>query len=311
MEIKCPICDRVREINKDSYRRAVKRNTLLCRNCSAKLSAQKVKSHKQEEINNRRLEVLKKELSERDLVLMRVLGEEIPCRRNNTIPLEVKCEKCDHTWLDTSAHLINDKKGCPICMTKISNTKRSETYKTKEGKYPKNKLKAILDSRGLELMDENILGKISEKVKVRCKRCGRVYEVRICNIVYHNYSCPNCKSVYSKGELLIKDILDKNKIEYAMSYRFKDCRYKNPLPFDFYLPKYNCCIEYQGCQHYNEKEYAKLTRGTNRNGGFESYQKRDQIKRDYCKSKDILYIEVFEYQTPSEIREILGGIWNG
>ena len=32
--------------------------------------------------------------------------------------------------------------------------------------------------------------------------------------------------------------------------RFKDCKDKRQLPFDFYLPSYNVCIEYQGEQHY-------------------------------------------------------------
>ena len=32
-----------------------------------------------------------------------------------------------------------------------------------------------------------------------------------------------------------------------------DCKYKQPLPFDFYLPQKNICIEFQGEQHYKER----------------------------------------------------------
>lgn len=64
---------------------------------------------------------------------------------------------------------------------------------------------------------------------------------------------------------------------------------KNPLPFDFYLPKHNCCIEYQGRQHYSEKDYNRLTRDSNRGEGFESLQKEIKSKEIIAERK-IYYI---------------------
>ena len=53
--------------------------------------------------------------------------------------------------------------------------------------------------------------------------------------------CSLCCS--SKGEIAIQNWLIKNKIEFEEQKRFNDCRNIKPLPFDFYLPKYNLYIE--------------------------------------------------------------------
>lgn len=190
-------------------------------------------------------------------------------------------------------------------MKKDLGKKRSIFLKGKEGKYTEDQIQSILHSKGFKLLTENPSGKTKDIIEVECEYCGKKKSLSLHNFLYYDYRCPNCKNSFSKGENLIKDILEGLGIEYFQNYRFKDCRSTNPLPFDFYLPKYNCCIEYQGCQHYNEKEYNRLTRGSNRGGGFKNLRKRDQIKRDYCKEKDILHIELFDYQSKQEIEGIL------
>lgn len=52
---------------------------------------------------------------------------------------------------------------------------------------------------------------------------------------------PICKN--SKGENIISNYLDKNNIKYIREFRFNDCRNKNTLPFDFFLPILNICIK--------------------------------------------------------------------
>lgn len=34
--------------------------------------------------------------------------------------------------------------------------------------------------------------------------------------------------------------------DFIIQHKFKNCRDIRPLPFDFYLPKLNTCIEYDG-----------------------------------------------------------------
>lgn len=96
--------------------------------------------------------------------------------------------------------------------------------------------------------------------------------------------CPRCNE--SKGEKEIRKWLMKHNIIYDSQKRFSDCCDKITLPFDFYLPDYNCCIEYDGVQHYEPVEYF---------GGKESFeyiQKHDKIKTNYCLNNNISLLRI-------------------
>lgn len=90
----------------------------------------------------------------------------------------------------------------------------------------------------------------------------------------------------SKGEQKTYKHLKENHIKFETQYKFDDCKRKLTLPFDFYLPDYNCCVEYQGEQHYIAREFF---------GGEKSFKaqiERDEIKRDYCIDNNINLIEI-------------------
>lgn len=100
----------------------------------------------------------------------------------------------------------------------------------------------------------------------------------------YGHGCPRCNN--STGEEEISVFLEKNDIEYIREKTFQDCKDVGFLRFDFYLPKYNLCIEYQGIQHYKPLEIF---------GGQEEYEeriKRDMIKREYCKKHNISLLEI-------------------
>ena len=88
----------------------------------------------------------------------------------------------------------------------------------------------------------------------------------------------------SKGEQKIKNILKNNQIKYIEQYQFTDCKNVNKLSFDFYLPSYNCCIEYDGIQHFEKTKFS--------HDSFEERQKRDKIKNDYCKNHNIKLVRI-------------------
>jgi hypothetical protein len=99
----------------------------------------------------------------------------------------------------------------------------------------------------------------------------------------HNHlagnGCPICNE--SKGETIISNILKDNTINYIPQKRFNECRNILPLPFDFYLPEHNTCIEYQGIQHFEPR--SKF-------GGEKEFVKRvkcDEIKFNFCKNNNI------------------------
>jgi len=108
--------------------------------------------------------------------------------------------------------------------------------------------------------------------------------------------CPKCK--LSKGELKIEEFLKSKKIEYIPQYKFDDCKYIRDLVFDFYLPKENICIEYDGILHFKCVDFF---------GGEDNLTKtkiRDKIKTQYCKINKINLIRI-KFNQFDNIDEIL------
>lgn len=63
------------------------------------------------------------------------------------------------------------------------------------------------------------------------------------------------------------------------------------LPFDFYLPKYNLCIEYDGEQHFSPTTIGGISIEQGQLN-FERLQINDQIKTQYCKDKGIQLLRI-------------------
>lgn len=105
-----------------------------------------------------------------------------------------------------------------------------------------------------------------------------------------------------KGESMIADYLEKQQIEFTFQKRFKDCRYKKCLPFDFYI-KYkdiDILIEYNGIQHIKP---VSLFGGII---GFEERQRNDQIKKEYAENNNIKLIIIdHTINTPNTIKIFL------
>lgn len=97
-------------------------------------------------------------------------------------------------------------------------------------------------------------------------------------------TCRQCKTGRSLGEEKIQKILNKLQINFKEEYSFKDCVYKRPLRFDFYLSNYNCCIEYDGIQHFQPTNFS--------HDNFKERQEKDNIKTQYCKNNNIKLIRI-------------------
>ena len=103
----------------------------------------------------------------------------------------------------------------------------------------------------------------------------------------------------SSRERWVASLLRKNGIHFESEWKFEDCKYKTHLRFDFYLPDFKCCIEYDGVHHYRpitkwvfngypisvdraEREFALI-------------KERDRIKNLYCKNNGIKLIRLNHY----------------
>jgi len=90
----------------------------------------------------------------------------------------------------------------------------------------------------------------------------------------------------SKGELNIEKYLIEHRIDFIKQHWFVDCRNILPLPFDFYLPKLNTLIEYDGKQHF---ESVDLFGGEK---GLKIRKECDSIKNKYCEKNRISLLRI-------------------
>ncbi|AJD93341.1 hypothetical protein JMA_40230 (plasmid) [Jeotgalibacillus malaysiensis] len=100
--------------------------------------------------------------------------------------------------------------------------------------------------------------------------------------------CTNCRS--SKGKRLVEKILIKMGVIYKKQVKLEGCQNINFLPFDFGIfddfGKPLFLIEYDGIQHYKEKDFF---------GGRSGYLTRvqnDRIKSNYAKDKGIPLLRI-------------------
>jgi len=121
-----------------------------------------------------------------------------------------------------------------------------------------------------------------KKVKITCLTHG-VFEQTPNNHLCGN-GCPRCNE--SKGENIVMQFLEKNNINYITQKRFNNCKNKHSLPFDFYIPKHNICIEYDGRQHF---ETIRLWGGEKR---LQYIQENDNIKNEYCLNNNINLLRI-------------------
>jgi len=119
-------------------------------------------------------------------------------------------------------------------------------------------------------------------VKIICPKHG-IFEQRPSHH-YNGSGCPICRE--SKGERDIRLFLTNKNIFFIQQYRFPDCKDKRSLPFDFYLPSINTCIEFDGEQHF------KIKNQWGGEDGLLDRQKKDKVKNEYCIKNNIKLIRL-------------------
>jgi very-short-patch-repair endonuclease len=97
----------------------------------------------------------------------------------------------------------------------------------------------------------------------------------------------NNKTKYqSIGEKKLEIILSSINVDFIREYEFSDCinpLTRNRLRFDFYIPKYNMLIEFDGRQHHS------LLNDQSGND-FNKQVYRDSLKNKYCIDNNIKLI---------------------
>ncbi len=93
---------------------------------------------------------------------------------------------------------------------------------------------------------KTIYVKSHDKICISCRKHGDFYQEA--NEHKRGQGFPKCKT--SKGEKEIMAILNELNIEYVHQMKFDNFKSKRMrYSFDFYLPEFKCCIEFDGEQH--------------------------------------------------------------
>ena len=135
------------------------------------------------------------------------------------------------------------------------------------------------------------------KIECRCD-CGNLFNTTSLLVRNNRQTrCQKCSKKQSSYETKTEDWLIMNGFEFYKQHRFDDCKDCRTLPFDFYLPSKNICIEVDGEQHHREHSiyYSGIT------------IQHDSIKDEYCKKNGMRLIRIpfSAYNKRNEYKEIL------
>lgn len=165
----------------------------------------------------------------------------------------IKCRRCGKTFEQRTYKFLKMFK-CKYCSEKsMPNTENRKIF---------------LAERGYELLDEYINN--TEKVLIRHLKCGFIWKTKIDRLNKFDGTCPKCNHKMSKGERKIRQFLIDNGFQYEMEHSFV-WQSRGRMRYDFYIPKFNTIIEYNGRQHYEETNFFS--------NNLEENLKRDELKK--------------------------------
>lgn len=151
-------------------------------------------------------------------------------------------------------------------------------------------IKIVESKNNNKVLNLDNYNSVMDDLEIICGSCGKAFYQSLHNYMRANLTgkCSDCNEV-SYGEYIISTILDKYNVKYIRQYKTENCKDKKYLPFDFYLPDYNLCIEFDGKHHY-EPIYGETS--------FKICKLHDAMKNWYCKWNNIalLRIPYWEYK---------------
>ena len=180
-------------------------------------------------------------------------------------------------WQRPFVHLKGQ--GCPPCAYE------NMWVTTRHKRTTKDFVELAIKTHGLKYdYTKTIYTHSFVKVTITCPIHGDFVQYPFTHL--NGHGCPTCAK--SKGEKRVYDFLSKNKMDFEKQYEIVNenlfCLQKR-FKVDFYLPKYNTIIEYNGIQHYKETDYFH-------HKDFEQQKERDMALRQYCKEHKIKLIEI-------------------
>jgi very-short-patch-repair endonuclease len=202
--------------------------------------------------------------------------------KNRNTKVLIDCLIHGKFWQVPYAHMSGQ--GCPSC---------GQVQRTKSNSKPQQqfiKEAKILHKNKYDYTDVQYCRQL-DKVIINCYNHGPFYQTPKAHLT--GQGCPFCANEAranfqkSKGETIIEQYLTKHNVTFVSQKTFPDLKLKFPLRFDFYLPKYNLLIEYDGDQHY---KYSNKFHGTKET--FQLTQLRDKLKTQYAAEHSIPLLRI-------------------
>lgn len=195
---------------------------------------------------------------------------------------------CGFVWSVRPAN-IRQGSGCPKCGRRSAREKQS----LGDAEFTQR----VIDTFGDEYVFIEAYKNMNTKIMCTHTKCNRSFAVAPKEFLAKRSGCPSC-AMY-RGEAEIARVLNELKIHALTQVRFANLKHKGLLKFDFYLPDYDVCIEYDGAFH-----YTPIWSSTE--AEFKEAKARDKLKDKYCAENGIELIRI-PYWDFDNIREIITG----
>lgn len=196
----------------------------------------------------------------------------------------VICHEHGKFWQRAAAHLQGQ--GCPFCAGKNMTT---EKFVQKAKKIHGN----------IYCYSNTVYSGRHSLLEIVCPVHGSFWQSAGSHL--SGRGCPHCRE--SVGESCISRYLASlgliKNADFFMEQGFDDLKDRLPLRYDFYLPKENLLIEYNGIQHYEKSPLFQDTRES-----FLLRKHHDWLKRKYAREHSIKLL-VIPYQELGSIDKIL------
>lgn len=202
--------------------------------------------------------------------------------------MKFQCIKCNYEWI-TQAYIPLVKEGyqCPKC--------------TGHAPVTENEIIERLNKNNPLVTYVSGYKNVVTYATFSCKKCGKIWNTTPVSVLYGG-GCPYCRM--SHGEKEIMFYLENKNIEYESQYVFNDCVYQRTLPFDFYIPSKNLCIEFDGIQHFEPTRFNKKITYEEAIENYNQQIIKDNIKTNYCKNNNINLLRI-SYMEFDNIKLIL------
>ena len=154
------------------------------------------------------------------------------------------CKVCGNIFYKVPNKMTSCGEGCYFCSKKNWHKTTESFQKELDNRFPNT----------YEVLTEYV--KARKPLLVKRISCGHIYKVSPDNLL-RGKGCALCTIRQSHYMDIVEDYFKKHNIIFEKEKRFDDCRNIRVLPFDYYIPDKNLCIEVDGEFHYPHVTYEK------------------------------------------------------